>query len=414
MGLVPDPSAWSMVAYRRPVHLPLDLPLEGIRVVDMSSVVMGPLATQLLADQGADVIVIEDRRGDTNRAMGPGPHPDLSGVSLNLMRNKRSVGLDVRHPDGYRVLLRLIATADVFVTNLRPGSRARARITYDDLRTVRPDLVYCAAAGYPVDSDLADQPAYDDVIQAGSGIADLTERVGLPPSLLPTLVADKTAGLVIANMVTGALFRRERTGEGREISIAMSEVMRAYILAEHGAAAIPEPPLGSAGYPRILNPMRRPQTTADGWISVLPYERHHYEALFRLGGRDDLLGDERILTRKARLANGESLYRDIAEILTMRSTAEWLAVMRETGIPASPVTMLDDLVNDLPFAEHPHGGTYRVIPPLTGSTARTGDVRRPAPLPGEHGIAVLTELGFSRSEIDALVDAEVLHGAFEQ
>jgi crotonobetainyl-CoA:carnitine CoA-transferase CaiB-like acyl-CoA transferase len=392
----------------------VQLPLDGIRVVDMTSIVMGPLATQLLGDQGADVIVIEDRRGDTNRAMGPGPHPDLSGVSLNLLRNKRSVGLDIRTDAGYDVLTRLVATADVFVTNLRPGSRRRARIAYDDLVRHRPDLVYCAAAGYPADSEDADRPAYDDVIQAGSGIAELTRRVGLPPALLPTLVADKTAGLVIANAIASALFRRERTGEGSEIQVAMSEVMRAFVLAEHGAAAIPEPPLGPSGYPRILNPQRRPQRTADGLISVLPYEQHHYEALFRLGGRGDLLDDERIRSRAARIANGEALYREVADILRQRTTGEWLALMREAGIPASPVATLDDLLDDLPTAEHPHGSAYRVIPPLTGRPACVDDVRLPAPLPGEHGPGLLAELGYDPPEIDAMIAAGVLYGAFER
>lgn len=392
----------------------VQLPLDGIRILDLTSVVMGPLATQLLADQGADVIVVEDRRGDTNRSMGPGPHPDLSGVSLNLMRNKRSVGLDFRSEAGYEALLRLVAASDVVVTNLRPGSRARARITYDELRRVRPDLVYCAAVGYPADSVDADRPAYDDVIQAGSGIPDLTQRIGLPPALLPTLVADKTSGLVIANAVSAALFRRERTGEGSEIQIAMSEVMRAYVLAEHGAAGIPEPPLGTAGYPRILNPQRRPQATADGYINVLPYEGHHYEALFRLGGREDLLGDERIASRKARLANGESLYRVVAEILLQRTTAEWLELMRDVGIPASKVATVAELLDDLPLAQHPHGGDYRVVPPLTGRAASATDVRRPAPLHGEHGPAVLAELGYDDARIDELVAGGIVYGSFER
>lgn len=388
--------------------------MDGIRVVDLSSVVMGPVATQLLADQGADVITVEDRRGDTNRSMGPGPHPDLSGVSLNLLRNKRSIGLDIRSDDGHAVLLRLVASADVVVTNLRPGSRRRARVTYEDLRAVRSDLVYCAAAGYPVESDDADRPAYDDVIQAGSGIADLSTRVGLPPVLVPTLVADKTAGLVIANAVNAALFRRERTGQGSEITIAMSEVMRAWVLAEHGAAGIPEPSLGTAGYSRILTPLRRPQRTADGQISVLPYEQHHYEALFAMGGRDDLLGDERIATRRSRLDNGESLYRDVAEILLQRTTEEWLALLREAGIPSSPLATLDDLLESLPLVEHPHGGSYRVVPPLTGRAARASDVRRPAPLHGEHGPEVVAELGYAEAEIDGLVERGTLFGSFDR
>ena len=194
-------------------------PLDGIRIIDVTSVIMGPFATQVLADLGADVIVVEDRRGDTNRAMGPGPHPELSGVSLNLMRNKRSVGLDIKSDAGYEALGRLVATADVVVTNLRPGSRVRARLTYDDLRSFRDDLVYLAAAGWAPDSELAEAPAYDDIIQSHSGVGELTQRVGLPPLLMPTLVADKVCGLTIANSVLAALLDRASTGEGSEITI---------------------------------------------------------------------------------------------------------------------------------------------------------------------------------------------------
>jgi crotonobetainyl-CoA:carnitine CoA-transferase CaiB-like acyl-CoA transferase len=384
------------------VHLPLD----GVRIIDVTSVVMGPFATQVLADLGADVIVIEDRRGDTNRAMGAGPHPDLSGVSMNLMRNKRSVGLDIKTDRGHAALGRLVATADVVVTNLRPGSRVRARLTYDDLRRVREDLIYCAAAGYPPDSELADAPAYDDIIQAASGVADLTQRIGLPPMLMPTLVADKVCGLTIANALVTALFERERTGRGGEITIAMAEVMRSFLLVEHGAAAIPEPPRGPAGYPRILTPFRRPQQTADGFINVLPYDRDHYETLFRLGGRPDLLDDPRIESRRSRITNGDSLYRDVASILSRRTTAEWLPLMREAGIPATAVGRLDDLVADLPLAEHPHAGRYRVTPPIAG---RADDVvRRHAPLHGEHGREVLGEVGFGAEELDELEREGVL------
>lgn len=378
------------------------LPLDGIRVIDLTSVVMGPVASQLLADQGADVIAIEDRRGDTNRSMGRGSHPELSGVAMNLMRNKRSVGLDIKSKPGYEALGRLVATADVVVTNLRPGSRRRAGLTYDELVAFRPELIFCAAAGYPVDHELADAPAYDDIIQAASGIVDLNRQIGQPPLLMPTLVADKTAGLVIANVILAAIVARERTGRGSDITVAMTEVMRAYLLVEHGAQAIPEPVLGDPGYPRILNPDRRPHPTADGMISVLPYDEHHYETLFRLGGRDDLLDDPRIATRRARIENGPSLYQEVAAILGQRTTAEWLGLLRPAGIPVAEVATISDLLDELPIAHHPHAGSYRVTPPLTGGLADVDVVRRPAPLHGEHNREVLGEIGFSGDELDQL------------
>ena len=384
------------------------LPLDGIRVVDLTSVVMGPLATQILADQGADVIVVEDRRGDTNRSMGAGVHRELSGVAMNLLRNKRSVGLDIRSSAGHDALGRLVATADVVVTNLRPGSRSRAGLTYERLGGFRPGLIFCAAAGYPVDHELADAPAYDDVIQAATGVVDLNERIGLPPVLIPTLIVDKTAGLVIANMVLAALVKRERTGEGSDITVAMTEVMRAYLLVEHGAGAVFQPPLGPTGYPRILNPDRRPHPTADGMISVLPYDQHHYETLFRLGGRDDLVTDPRVATRRSRIENGPSLYQEVAAILRERTTAEWLELLRPAGIPIAEVVTLDDLVDDLPVVEHPHAGSYRVTPPLTGSAALPDIVRTHAPLHGEHNREVLAELGYAPAELDVLVAEGVL------
>lgn len=391
-------------AYRLGVYLPL----AGVRIVDASSVIMGPLGTQVLADLGADVIVIEDRRGDTNRAMGIGGHPELSGPSMNLMRNKRSVGLDFKSQAGYEVLERLVTGADVFVTNLRPGSRERARLTYEDLRQFRADLVYCAAAGYPIDSALADAPAYDDIIQAASGVVDLAQRVGLPPVLMPTLIADKVTGLVIAQAITAALFHHARTGEGQEIQIAMSEAMRAFMLVEHGANAIPVPPTGSSGYSRILTSERRPQPTLDGLINVLPYDKAHYQALFRMGGRDDLIDDPRLATRQSRILHGETLYRDAAAILATRTTGDWMTLLREAGIPCTEVATIDDLLVDLPVADHPHAGAYRVTPPVVGSFDGTEVVRRPAPLHGEHGREVLSEIGYSTSEIDEFERSGVL------
>ncbi|HEY7045833.1 MAG TPA: CoA transferase, partial [Jatrophihabitantaceae bacterium] len=184
--------------------------LQGIRVLDLTSVVMGPMATQILGDLGADVITVENAAGETNRVMGPGPHSALSGTSLNLLRSKRNIALDLKHPDGRGVLMRLAATCDVFVTNLRPSSLGRLRLTYDDVRHARPDVVYCQAQGFPADTDRANDPAYDDIIQSATGVADAARRAYGEPRLVPTLVADKVAGLTIVYTVLAALFHRER------------------------------------------------------------------------------------------------------------------------------------------------------------------------------------------------------------
>ncbi|MDX2381458.1 MAG: CoA transferase [Acidimicrobiia bacterium] len=384
--------------------------LAGVRVLDLTSVVMGPFATQMLGDIGADVIAIEDRRGDTNRSMGAGPTPDLSGVSLNLMRNKRSVGLDLKDSRGRAAALRMAESSDIMVTNLRPGPLGRLGLTYDDVRAVRPDIVFCQAHGYPSDSADADAPAYDDIIQSASGVGDLFARQGHEPALFPTLVADKVCGLTIVSAVLAALYHRSITGEGQRIEIPMIDVMRSFVLVEHGAQAIPEPPIGPPGYERILTPERRPQHTDDGWINVLPYTADHYRRLFRLGGREDLVDDERIRGRAARIANSDSLYRDVAAILGQRTTEQWLELCREEGIPATRAASLEDLVDELPLAEHPTAGAFRVIPPPARYSATPAAVRRPAPTPGEHGREVLGEVGYDDAELDDLARDGVLFG----
>src|SRR5262249_18901967 len=257
-------------------------PLEGVRVLDLTSVVMGPLCTQMLGDLGADVLVVERPHGETNRVMGAGPHPQLSGISLNLMRNKRSVPVDLTTAAGQATIRELIAGSDALVTTMLPGSLRRLGLDYDSVAQVRPDIVYAQAQGFPLDTDRADQPAYDDIVQSATGVADAMARVTGEPRLVPSIFADKVCGLTLANAVVAALLYRERTGVGQAVEVPMVDAMRAFMLVEHGAAGIPEPPVGPVGYQRILSPERRPQRTADGWIGILPYARAHYESLFAL------------------------------------------------------------------------------------------------------------------------------------
>lgn len=384
-------------------------PLHGVRVLDLSSVVMGPYATQQLGDLGADVIVVENRIGDTNRYMSLGPVPGLSGTALNLMRNKRSIQLDLKHDDGKQVLLDLVATCDVMITNLRPGPLGRLGLAYDDVAKIRPDIVFCQAQGFPSDSDRADAPAYDDIIQSAVAIPDLYVRQGHEPSLMPTLIADKVCGMAITSAVLAALFHRASTGRGQQIEVPMVDVMTSFVLVEHGGGGLPEPPSNGAGHLRILTPWRKPQPTADGLIHILPYHAPHYRRIFEAGGRPDLAADDsRYADRPARFANSDSLYRSVASVTPTRTTAEWLAICDEGDIPATAVATLDELLAELPIVEHPVAGRVREVPHPVRYADTPASVRRPAPLCGENGADVLAEIGYDTDRVEQLRSAGVL------
>lgn len=376
--------------------------LAGIRVLDLTSVVMGPYATQLLGDLGADVITVEPARGDSNRGMGPGPLPQLSGVALNLLRNKRNISVDFRQLEGRRALLAVAATCDVLVTNLRPDTLKRAGLTHEDVISVRPNIIYCQAHGYRSDSPRANDPAYDDVIQAETGIADITSRLTGRPMLSATLMADKVCGLTIVYAVTASLYRRAVTGQGERIEVPMVDAMKAFTLVEHGAAAIAEPALGPAGYSRVLTQERGPWPTRDGWIMALPYTREHFDSIFNATERLDLVGDERYSTASSRIANAPYLYKIIGSMMLERTTVEWLELFALHDIPASPVATLDELVAELPLVEHPSAGHYRQIPPAVVFENAPMSVRRPAPLIGQHTDEIMIESGYNHEMITAL------------
>ena len=377
-------------------------------MLDITSVVMGPYATQILGDLGADVITVEPPRGEANRSMGPGPLPQLSGVALNLLRNKRNISLDFKHPDGRAALLDVAATCDVLVTNLRPGTLARAGLSYELIADRRPDIIYCQAHGYPSDGPRADAPAYDDVVQTETGFADATSRVTGRPAIAPTIMADKVCGLTIVYAVTAALYRRAVSGQGERIEVPMAQTVKAFMLVEHGAAAIPEPPLGPAGYGRILNRERGPWPTLDGWIMALPYTKEHYDSIFSASGRLDLLGDERYSTASRRIANAPFLYQQVGAMMTERTTDEWLEFFRQQDVPAAAVGTLDDMVAELPLAEHPAAGTFRQVPPAVIFAHAPQSVRRPAPLIGEHSDEILSEAGYTAERIQSLRGSGVL------
>jgi len=249
-------------------------PLEGIRAVDLTSAVLGPVATQILGDMGADVIKVEPPQGDPIRPLGPSRHPGMGAYFLNINRNKRSVALDLKRPTARDALLKLVETADVFIHNMRLGAAERLGVDYNTLAARNPRLVYAAATGFRKEGVHRDRPSFDDVIQGESGLAALNGGVGGEPRYVPMAVCDKICGYVLASAIGMALFHRERTGEGQEIHVPMLETMVAFNLVDHlwhGVLAEPEKGLG---YPRMLTPHRRPFPTKDGHICISRNDRH--------------------------------------------------------------------------------------------------------------------------------------------
>lgn len=386
-------------------------PLNGIRVLDATSVVLGPLAAQTLGDYGADVIKIEGPEGDTTRQLGPARHPGMAAFYLGCNRNKRSLVLDLKQAAGRAALLRLASGADVLLHNFRPESAARLDLGYDVFRAVNPRLIYCATYGFRAAGPYGNKPAYDDVIQAGSGLASLQTALAGDPRYLPTIVADKTSALAVVGSVLAALVHRERTGEGQALEVPMFETLAAWVMVEHlyGEAFVPA--LDTAGYKRVLNRWRRPFPTKDGYLAVLPYTDAHWQAFFELAGRRDLLDDPRFRTLAARLAHIELLYEALGTIVATRTTAEWIGALERANVPHMVVNTLDTLLHDPQLEatgfwkvlEHPTEGLLRVPDVPTSFSATPGEIRRLPPRLGEHSREILREAGFAPADIDAML-----------
>lgn len=386
-------------------------PLSGVRVVELSSVVLGPWACQLLADMGADVIKVEAPYGDTNRRLGAAHHPGMAALYLTCNRNKRSLVLDLKKEGAREALLRLIATADVFVHNNRPQVMDKLGLGYDVMRGVNARLIYCGSYGYSRKGPYGSKGALDDSIQSVAGIASLNEKVLGEPRYLPTVIADKTTAITVVYAVLAALFHRERTGEGQEIEVPMFETMVNFVMAEHLWGMAFEPPMGSAGYVRLMSHHRRPYRTQDGYVAILPYMDAHWETFCRESGRLDLLEDSRFASMADRTRHIDDTYAETARTMAARTTQEWLDVFEKTSVPINRVNSLDDLIHDphleavgfWQIVEHPTEGKLR-LPAFPANFSRTpAEVRRHAPRLGEHSAEVLREAGCTPEEIEALV-----------
>jgi len=388
-------------------------PLAGIRVIDVTSVVLGPYATQMLGDLGADVIKIETKDGDSTRHIGPSRTPGMAAYFATLNRNKRSVVLNLKRPAAKQALLRLVQTADVFVHNMRPAAAKRLGLDYSSLAARNPRLLYASAAGFRKNSSARDDPAFDDLIQGMSGAAFLNAGPDGAPRYFPTVLVDKMTGMMLASMIGMALFHRERTGIGQEVHVPMMETMVAFLLVEHFWSGVFGEPEKGLGYPRMMTPHRKPYATRDGFISVIALTDAHWSKLFAAMGRAALIEDPRFCSIAARSAHVDALYATLTEGMTQRTTAEWLEILHEADIPCGAANTLKDLMSNAYLREtgffkqmqHPVDGKV-VLPAIAPEFSATPpSVRRLWPTLGQHTEEVLREAGFSAAEIAAIIEA---------
>jgi len=388
-------------------------PLDGVRVIDLTSVLMGPWACQMLGDYGADVIKVEAPSGDSTRRVGAARTPGMSAFYLTMNRNKRSVVLDLKSDDGKAAFMELVRTADVLVYNVRPQAMRRLGLSFETLQAVNPRLIYVGAVGFGEKGPYAGRPALDDLIQGLAGLpalaGDASDGV---PRYLPVCIADRTVAMQVVNSILAALFERERSGRGQSIEVPMFETMVAYVMGDHLQGYAFEPPLGPMGYDRLLVKERRPYPTKDGYVCVLVYTDNHWRAFGRLIGKPDLCdSDPRLADIGTRTKYINELYGLVAEAMATRTSAEWLRLLEDADIPAYPMHTLESLLEDphlvatgfFETLEHPTEGTLRMTA-IPGSWSRTPPtVRRHAPRLGENSREVLEELGLPADRLERLL-----------
>ena len=393
-------------------------PLAGVKVLDLTSVLMGPYATQIFADLGADVIKIESPDGDTTRGLPPVIDEGRGGMFLNINRGKRSLALDLKRPAARDVVIRLSKDADVFIHSMRAGAIDRLGLSYAALKAANDRIIYANMYGFGRGGRYSDYPAYDDIVQAASGLASLQGRLtGSEPGYVASAVADKVAGLTGAYAVIAALFARERTGLGQEIEIPMFETMTAFVMAEHLCGAITEPPVGPPEYPRVTAPDRKPYRTSDGYIGLMIYNDKQWRNFFALIGEPEWSRDPMFATMTSRTKNIQTVLGKLGDVIITRTTDAWMNAFRSAEIPAMPIFSTDDLLRDPHLHETGfwHRGDSDVgpvrMPGIPTRFSQTpGAIGDIGPSLGADGNQILRDAGFTASEIADLRATGALSG----
>ena len=387
-------------------------PLGGVKVIDMTTVLMGPYATQMLGDYGADVVKVESLEGDVTRLIGPTRHPGMGPVFLNTNRSKRSIALDLKKPAGRDAVLRLIASSDVLVYNVRPQAMARLQLGYEVVSKLNPRLIYAGVFGFGQDGPYAAKPAYDDLIQGATALPALMAQTGDGvPRYVPNALVDRTVGLTAVGAICASLVHRDRTGCGQRLDIPMFETMAGFVMGDHMGGLTYQPPLDKGGYARHLSPDRRPYKTSDGYICVIVYNDKQWQNFFDATGRDDLRVHPKFSTFAGRAANIDVVYAELARILETKTTAEWTAILEKADVPVMPMHDLESLLGDphiaatdfFPVVDHPTEGRIRNMRPSVRFSETPVETKRLAPRLSEHSAEILREAGLSPDEIAALV-----------
>lgn len=386
-------------------------PLSGVKVVDLTTVVVGPICTRTLADYGAEVIKVEAPGGDLLRTMAQGSrNPGMSGKFINFNRNKRSIVLDIKKPDGLAALHRLIEKADVFVSNVRPEALTRAGLDFESLSKKNPKLIHCSILAFGRGGRYYNRPAYDPIVQSLSGVAGTLERATGEPRFVPMVMSDHTTGLIAAQCIGFALYRREKTGQGEAIDVPMLENMASFVSSEHLGAATFDPPVGPTGDNRLLSPDYRPLPTRDGYITVGPNTNHQAFAFFDAIGRPELKTDPRFDSAASRTKNAAAYFVVRKEGLAQKTTAEWLEIFDKADVPAARYNTIDDLLTDPHLADvgffqpedHPSEGRIRRSRRANKFSGGERQAETHAPTLGEHTDAILAGAGYTDAEIEKM------------